>query len=842
MKHILTRFITVTVLIVVQIFLLTAKAQDAIFVYRNDGQFNAFFNNEIDSIVCSKIDIDSITHEDFVVQEFHTIDSIYRIPITSIDSVGFQKPQIALHKNVIRMEEGLNKDLTKRLGFNLYFNASTSYKTQIKKGNILLDFTEGQEFAGRIINRKDSADCIIAICDTIRSVDEIFDKLVGIEIIGEGPVRSRSYEETIYPIEVPISFSPKFGDEKNLSFEAEGQFNGEINGKVYYNKDVDCYHVIIDHCWQPSFDIKVSLKGDFKENSKQPLFHKPIIFPLQCPIFAYIIDVRPFISSTLNVDLDASFTGVSFNYLTSFTLREKKVENFRHVPKREDTTMFTPEIDAKTSLSGNIHAGILVRNYLGLAKWIGFQAGGFVDVYIGPEFGGELTLLDFSTSSKEDIYRTLQEGRIYISPLAAKAECYAGIFLAGEEPEATSSSINIDLKAKPIERHFFPEFSSIELTKNIKGKSANFKSTITRNLVFPLSLGFGLYDKEGNLIKSNYAEQTYWNEEDDFTLDKTFTDLLRNKEYLIHPLVKFLEHDIAALPSEKFKIECEARTGEVDNIELSSATCMGEIDLPDEYNTLSYGICYSSSTQNPEINNSLFKEGSNESFSVELTDLVSDTKYFYRAYLAIDGEYTYGDVLFFKTKKEVSEVVDLGLSVNWRGWNVGASQPEEDGYYFAWGETSQKDNYTWDTYFENPYNKNGEWIGSATTTDISNTDKDAATVLLGNKWRIPTKEEMQELMDKCSWKWTEYNGVFGYLIESKVSGYEGNFIFLPAAGNFDKNEIKNKGSYGGYWSSTPLNSESKSAAYNLYFYGSTIHSTQNSNRYSGRSIRPVTSK
>ena len=264
--------------------------------------------------------------------------------------------------------------------------------------------------------------------------------------------------------------------------------------------------------------------------------------------------------------------------------------------------------------------------------------------------------------------------------------------------------------------------------------------------------------------------------------------------------------------------------------------------MPDEYNILDYGVCYSSSAQTPTIKNSPFKQAANENFSLLLEDLKANTVYYYRTYLGIDGEYVYGEVKSFKTKKELGEEVDLGLSVNWRGWNVGATKAEEYGNYFAWGETEQKEEYTWQTYFENPYDENDYWVGCATTTDITGSDKDAATVVLGEKWRTPTSEEMKELMDNCTWKWTTMNEVNGYMVESNVAGYEGNYIFLPAAGNYDKKDVKNKGSYGGYCTSTPLSSESKAAAYNLYFYGETILSTQNSNRYTGRSIRPVCEK
>lgn len=846
MTHTLTKAITALTLAVASF--LPANAQDAFFVYRNDGQFNAFFNDEIDSIVCSNIDLDSIVHEEFVVQEFHTPDSIYRIPIASIDSVGFQKPEITLHKNVIRMEDGLCDCLVKRTGMTLYFESPIANKRkQLTEGNILLNFIKGQEFAGKITEQKDSANYIIVECDTIRHINEIFDRLIGIEAIGNSNV-TRSYkEDKIPPINITASISTgeiKLGN--NVYYEATGSFNGEVCGKVFYNKDVDCYHVFIDHNWYPTFDLSVNIEANYEKYFKS-IYNKSIFFPTTFPIFEFNFDVRYFIKANINANLTANFTGNKASYLTSFTYRENSIGDKNNRIKNEEKSHQPPHISCKSSISGEIHTGISFRSYLGFNSLLalGIKTGGFSEICIGPEFKGELELLDLGASTKEDLYNTLKEGYLSISPLSAKADFYVGILPSdpNEDPIIKSDVLSApNIKITPWKRYFFPDFSNIEIVKNIAEKSANFKSTPNRDLVFPLSLGIGLFDSDGNMLDSKYSEQTYWNEKDGIYLNETFTNLLRNKNYQVHPIVKFLEQDIAAFPSEEFKIECEARTGGVDNIELNSAICMGEIDMPDEYNILSYGICYSSSTQNPEITNSQFKNGTNENFSIKLTGLDSDTQYFYRAYLAIDGEYTYGDVISFKTKKEMDEEVDLGLSVNWRGWNVGATKPEEYGNYFAWGETSQKEYYAWQSYFENPYDDNDEWIGSATTTDIAGTDKDAATVILGEKWRMPTYEEVKELMEKCSWTWSDYNGVKGYTVESNVAGYEGNFIFLPAAGNYDKTSIKQEGSYGGYWSSTPLDSESKSAAYIFYFYGETIHSTQSSNRYTGRTIRPITPK
>ncbi len=120
------------------------------------------------------------------------------------------------------------------------------------------------------------------------------------------------------------------------------------------------------------------------------------------------------------------------------------------------------------------------------------------------------------------------------------------------------------------------------------------------------------------------------------------------------------------------------------------------------------------------------------------------------------------------------EAVDLGLSVLWATCNLGAKSPEEDGYLFAWGEVSPKDYYFQDTY---SYYDNDKEIYIDIGSDISGTEYDAAHVMLGKGWRIPTKDEMNELVEKCNWEWTQLNNQNGF----KVTGPNGASIFLSAA-------------------------------------------------------------
>ena len=175
-----------------------------------------------------------------------------------------------------------------------------------------------------------------------------------------------------------------------------------------------------------------------------------------------------------------------------------------------------------------------------------------------------------------------------------------------------------------------------------------------------------------------------------------------------------------------------------------------------------------------------------------------------------------------------SRAIDLGLSVKWASCNVGATAPEEYGGYYAWGETEEKSSCYESNYL---YYSNGSYtnIGS----DISGTQYDVAHVKWGGSWRMPTKAEQDELRNNCTWLWSTLNGVNGY----RVTGPNGNSIFLPAAGSRYGTVVGRQGADGSYWSSSLLSSYSN-IAYGLYFDGSG-YVRGYSDRYLGLSVRPV---
>ena len=172
------------------------------------------------------------------------------------------------------------------------------------------------------------------------------------------------------------------------------------------------------------------------------------------------------------------------------------------------------------------------------------------------------------------------------------------------------------------------------------------------------------------------------------------------------------------------------------------------------------------------------------------------------------------------------EWVDLGLpsGLKWATCNVGALTPEEYGNYYAWGEISPKSEYTW----ENSISLDKSW------SDISgNSGRDAARANWGGSWRMPTNSELQELRDKCTWTRSTQHGHKGY----KVTGPNGQSIFLPAAGCSYDGKLDYAGEDGSYWSSSP---EEVDASYAYYLYFSERHKFVHWNvRYLGHSVRPV---
>ena len=181
--------------------------------------------------------------------------------------------------------------------------------------------------------------------------------------------------------------------------------------------------------------------------------------------------------------------------------------------------------------------------------------------------------------------------------------------------------------------------------------------------------------------------------------------------------------------------------------------------------------------------------------------------------------------------------VDLGLSVKWAGWNIGANSPEQYGDYYAWGEVEKKDSYTTSNYlFSTGTDYEYIFIGE----DISGTEYDVARVKWGNEAKMPNKNEIDELISNCTFKTGIYKGVMGCC----VTGPNGNSIFLPFAGAINDDDHNGRGGLCVIWSSTWTDTPYL-GLYDIYLFNYELGLPQGmfgSVRWGGMPVRAVSDK
>lgn len=199
----------------------------------------------------------------------------------------------------------------------------------------------------------------------------------------------------------------------------------------------------------------------------------------------------------------------------------------------------------------------------------------------------------------------------------------------------------------------------------------------------------------------------------------------------------------------------------------------------------------------------------------------------------------------------------------WATTNIGAKKPEDYGYYFWWGDTvgykrvndkwvasdGSNSNFSFTSDNTPTYNKSVATLqseGWITSDSVLALEHDAAHKHWGGDWRMPTKHEFNDLINKCDWTWTTMNGVNGYVVCGR-GDYSSASIFLPSAGHGDRTWFYNAGLDGSYWSSVPSSYYYSGylSAWDLKFGSAYPNPSTDginhggSNRGGGQSVRPL---
>lgn len=287
-------------------------------------------------------------------------------------------------------------------------------------------------------------------------------------------------------------------------------------------------------------------------------------------------------------------------------------------------------------------------------------------------------------------------------------------------------------------------------------------------------------------------------------------------------------------------------TAEVTDITSSSALCGGIVLSNGGFSVTARGVCWSKSP-NPTFDDNHTIDGIGlGSFVSTLMELEKGTTYYIRAYAINNFDTTYGEERIFSTLVPDTdnficghEYVDLGLpsGLKWATCNIGASVQWEYGNYYSWGELTTKDSYV---------EENAITLGIEMDDISGDAIYDVATANWGCTWRIPTKEDMEELVYNCTWTWVVQPTFVGITyIGYQVTGPNGNSIYLPAGGcqrtSWLYGDIQ-----GCYWTSTPKGEGDSLETYNTYAYylnffdiPYSYHGVNYSGRNYGMTIRPV---
>ena len=559
MKQTIFKFICSAVFVLSA--LLPVSAQETFYIYRNDGQFNAFFNDEVDSIIYSKIALDSTLCDDYVVQEVYTADSLYRIPLAAIDSVGFVTPETVYKSGVTDIAENLWQYVITATDSTLLLQSSTPSKLIPQKGDKLV-YTEMTEtfpcgFAGEVSSVTTNTDGIFVSCVAV-DLEEIFDTYYGVTTTNNPQTRSvyNSGRQTIAPgtfslptkwlgqLSASCDLKDDYAIDASFSFGMDVTPKFEVSAMVIIDRTHGTYYTISCigdyHLSQNiSFSGSLSYSRDFKIDIPQ------VPIPL-CPFVKFYFEPGLFVQSEVQGGLNQTWSQ-HYRSVFLYEYSSKGEEVLRPVNKM---FMVGNSYSGEAMITGSLAAGAYAE--------CGFAISDkkFTNVHLRAEGGYELESnavvykKEVNTAlASTAIYDRLKDSRISVNKFygaSAEAEFMDKYTLSFELP--------LGKKENLLNVAHVPTFSGMKAVGNEQDKtSAMVSATATGACFLPLRVGLLINDKNGNDIGRMYhGEKHYIN---NTPYSHQFSGLEPGETYSAHPIVHAYGIEMLASPSASFTLD-----------------------------------------------------------------------------------------------------------------------------------------------------------------------------------------------------------------------------------------------------------------------------------------------
>lgn len=668
----------------------SGEKQKAIYIYRNDGCFNAFIQSSIKSLKHSLADTLQVA----------TADSTYKIPIAAVDSIGLHAFPTVYNKKVVILApyEQYIASASVEQG-NIQFTSDLPNKMKPKKGDILYSETftaklpEG--FAGRVV----STDGYSCTTEPV-GIDDVYERALFFgEYIpsedGKLVAMDRS-ESTSGKGATPDDLINLGGGKKfhlgpyeyqikkgAVTATLSSYFSPAIN-VAFVKTDISepaTVHIGFDVDFQLGITLQASGKLEKTYDPTIPLI-PPVVIP-DCPIFSVGIDLQTFAQASLSGKISAGVTYYSCAHLA--------------IDCRAGENKFSRSMDNGSTLT-SVKAEAKGELYLGLGLLPNLQlTGGMVKagptVYGGPKF---IVTLPIDESGQINcVYDILKPAKLDLFAQATLTAKVIYINTKGERESKAFDGLNPEAFIK--EWFFVPLFTEPACSPLLRD-NVGIKTTASRELILPVEVGIVV--KKGNATFANYTDPVIYSGPQAHDITHKFSGFEYETQYTAVPTVGVFGHYLEANPTKEFIIHPQVNTEDAINVTLNSATIVGS--FPDVYNNFkTYGLKYKRDGgewidfKNPRQDADAF-------FKVDLHDLKENTNYYVQAYLIEGGKTYYGEMKSFLTKITDLEFKNPGsYHFDWRRSistlqkRNGKSCIEEVGYYERKGSVAT-------TYHNNP--------------------------------------------------------------------------------------------------------------------------------------------
>lgn len=806
---------------------LTGKSQtigEAFYIYRNDGAISGFVRSDVDSIVYSNYDADSIFYDEIVTQLIYTTDSVFCIPLAVIDSVSFFTPKTIYKPNVINLSDELMPYITGCNSFTIMLNASTPQRLFPKVGDKLVTTEMNAIFPVGFAGEVTAVDGNQIICKDVR-LEDVFDTYYNVSSVygyvdTEESLSSKSlktfdrkgdldFRLNTFTIQQTTEISKNVKPNSDLALKGGTGFSVEITPALHIHTmliispDEGTY---FDFRLSGTFNLKekISLYGgiewshDFLDNYK---IEEPV-----APYVTFFFNPGLF----LRANALASVSTVMEQEITFAATRDFSTKGRNVIKPSLGGHLASSNIHVEGCIDGSIAGGAFVEIGASLVH------SELDKVYFRGELGGEFTgdavlyNSDLADEPKETkTYEKFKQSSFGFNAFVSTAlqgELVGGLW-AGSVPLPWNLSYNINTW-DVVPTFTNTSFNQLKSTKT----SADAKANLTGKCLFPVSVGQRVVDKDGEKVDEFWDEQGFRNT--DRAMSHTFTNLSTDEEYTMYPTAKLFGYEMLASPStelKRYEMPVEITDFRQTKAEYEENgfnyngryysykySCSVTVNLNDSENVEDWGYVYEDPNGNTSrislknfstpYTDSRYVYYRNESQStVRLYEYVkykNDTEYYYCE--AHDYSVEYRE--HFCPDDNHPHMIDLGLpsGTKWACCNVGAHSPEEFGGYYAWGETEEKSceiyydaestyKYCYEHTFYDEYGAYSEYIYIHIGDDIAGTSYDVAHVKWGGGWRMPSAEQMDELINICQSSWISQNGVYGRVFV----GPNGNCVFLP---------------------------------------------------------------